>query len=246
MSLRPSLSGMNALVFGASGGLGGALCQSLIARGDFNTVFAVSRQAVTASAAVPLVYPELGDRSLAEIAQRVADAGPLTLCLSALGRLSDADTELRPERTLKAQEQASFEAIFHVNTILPGLIAKHLIPIMPRGERAIFAALSARVGSITDNRLGGWHAYRASKAALNMLLKNYAIEQARTSPNFIVAGLHPGTVDTALSAPFQRGVPADKLFSPAQSAGYLLDVLDGLSPADTGKVFDWQGKEVPA
>ena len=133
---------MNALVFGASGGLGGALCQSLIARGDFNTVFAVSRQAMTASATVPLVYPELDDRSLAEIAQRVAEAGPLTLCLSALGRLSDADAELRPERTLKAQEQASFEAIFHVNTILPGLIAKHLIPIMPRGKRAILVCLA--------------------------------------------------------------------------------------------------------
>ena len=168
------------------------------------------------------------------------------MCICSIGLLSHSDANLQPERTLKAQQQSSFETIFHVNTIIPALIAKHLIPIMPRQGRAVFAALSARVGSIGDNRLGGWHAYRASKAALNMLLKNYAIEQALRSPDFIVAGLHPGTVDTALSTPFQRGVPAEKLFTPAQSADHLLNVINALSPADSGKVFDWQGKEIPA
>ena len=158
----------------------------------------------------------------------------------------DASQDLSPERTLRAQSAAAFEAVFHINTVLPALIAKHMIPLMPRKERAVFAALSARVGSISDNRLGGWHAYRASKAALNMLIKNYAIEQTRRAPDFIAVGLHPGTVDTALSSPFQKGVPEGKLFSPAQSAGYLLSVLGQLTPDDTGKVFDWQGTEVPA
>ncbi len=238
--------GMNAIIFGASGGIGGALCQAVIASGQYTTVFAVSRTPVTIPGAVPLVYPQFDDESLADIAQTAAAQGPLTLCLSALGTLSDASQDLSPERTLRAQSAAAFEAVFHINTVLPALIAKHMIPLMPRKERAVFAALSARVGSISDNRLGGWHAYRASKAALNMLIKNYAIEQSRRAPDFIAVGLHPGTVDTALSSPFQKGVPEGKLFSPAQSAGYLLSVLGQLTPDDTGKVFDWQGTEVPA
>ena len=237
---------MNAIIFGASGGIGGALCQAVIASGQYTTVFAVSRTPVTIPGAVPLVYPQFDDESLADIAQTAAAQGPLTLCLSALGTLSDASQHISPERTLRAQSAAAFEAVFHINTVLPALIAKHMIPLMPRKERAVFAALSARVGSISDNRLGGWHAYRASKAALNMLIKNYAIEQTRRAPDFIAVGLHPGTVDTALSSPFQKGVPEGKLFSPAQSAGYLLSVLGQLTPDDTGKVFDWQGTEVPA
>ena len=237
---------MNAIIFGASGGIGSALCQALISSNGFDTVFAVSRRGVDCRGAVSLVYDQIDDDSLSNIAVKVADAGPLTLCISAVGLLSSTATGLKPEKTLKAQQQTSFERIFHVNTITPGLIAKHMIPIMPRNERAVFTALSARVGSIADNRLGGWHAYRASKAALNMLLKNYAIEQKRLSPDFIVAGLHPGTVNTALSTPFQRGVEAEKLFSPAQSASYLLNVINHLTPAESGKVFDWQGKEIPA
>jgi NAD(P)-dependent dehydrogenase (short-subunit alcohol dehydrogenase family) len=117
---------------------------------------------------------------------------------------------------------------------------------MPRSGRAVFTALSARVGSIGDNRLGGWHAYRASKAALNMLLRNYAIEQARLNSDFIVAGLHPGTVDTRLSKPFQGNVPDGQLFTPQNAAAHLLRVIEGLTPADTGKCFDWAGKEIPA
>jgi NAD(P)-dependent dehydrogenase (short-subunit alcohol dehydrogenase family) len=101
------------------------------------------------------------------------------------------------------------------------------------------------VGSIGDNRLGGWHSYRASKAALNMLIRNLAIEFATRNPSGIVAGLHPGTVDTDLSRPFQRGVSADRLFSPEQSAARLLDVLDGLSPAQSGRLFAWDGTEIP-
>jgi NAD(P)-dependent dehydrogenase (short-subunit alcohol dehydrogenase family) len=102
------------------------------------------------------------------------------------------------------------------------------------------------VGSISDNRLGGWHAYRASKAALNMLIRNFAIEQARRAPGNICVGLHPGTVDTGLSKAFQGGVPGDKLFTPQQSAEYLLGVVDGLTAEATGKCFDWAGQEVPA
>jgi NAD(P)-dependent dehydrogenase (short-subunit alcohol dehydrogenase family) len=140
----------------------------------------------------------------------------------------------------------AYRRVFDINTFGPALIAKHFLPIMPTDRRAIFAALSARVGSISDNGLGGWHAYRASKAALNMLIRNFAIEWARRNDQAVCVGLHPGTVDTGLSKPFQSNVPEDRLFSAKQSASYLLDVIERLSPADTGKVFDWAGKEIPA
>ncbi|HCH93311.1 MAG TPA: C-factor, partial [Erythrobacter sp.] len=102
----------------------------------------------------------------------------------------------------------SMDEVFRLNTIGPALVAKHVLPLLPRDRRSVFAALSARVGSIGDNRIGGWHSYRASKAALNMLLKNFAIELGRTHKQAIVAGLHPGTVDSALSEPFQANLPA--------------------------------------
>jgi NAD(P)-dependent dehydrogenase (short-subunit alcohol dehydrogenase family) len=153
---------------------------------------------------------------------------------------------VQPEKTYRALSADAFARVFAANTVAPALIAKHMLALMPKAERSVFAALSARVGSISDNRLGGWHAYRASKAALNMLIRNFAIEQARRAPGSICVGLHPGTVDTGLSKAFQGAVPGEKLFTPEQSAGYLLDVIDRLSPEDSGKCFDWAGKEVPA
>ena len=187
----------------------------------------------------------LDDAALTNVAERLREAGPLGLCIVASGILSDGDS-LQPEKSFRQQSREAFEQVFAANTVAPALIAKHMLPLMPKAQRSVFAALSARVGSISDNRLGGWHAYRASKAALNMLVRNYAIEQKRRAPGGICVGLHPGTVDTGLSKPFQSAVPDEKLFSPEQSAGYLLDVIDGLGPDDSGKCFDWAGKEVPA
>ncbi|QYU67902.1 SDR family NAD(P)-dependent oxidoreductase [Leptolyngbya sp. 15MV] len=125
------------------------------------------------------------------------------------------------------------------------MIAKHVLPLLPRDRRAVFAVLSARVGSIGDNRLGGWHSYRASKAALNMLLRNFAIEMARTHPLAVIAGLHPGTVATGLSEPFQGNVPKGQMLTPDRSAAHLLEVIGGLTPADSGAVFDWRGERLP-
>jgi len=137
------------------------------------------------------------------------------------------------------------ERSYRINAIGPALVAKHFLPLLTRERKAMFAALSARVGSIEDNQLGGWHAYRASKAALNMLLKTLSIELARQNPTAICVGLHPGTVDTRLSGPFQRGVPEGKLFSPQKSARHLLNVLDTLSPEQSGQIFAWDGQRIP-
>ena len=134
--------------------------------------------------------------------------------------------------------------LFAVNTIGPALIAKHALPLLPKTGKSVFAALSARVGSISDNGLGGWHSYRASKAALNMLLKNFAIELKFKRKEAVCIGLHPGTVDTGLSQPFQKNVADGKLFTPAYSAARLLSVIDGAAPADSGKCFAWDGAEV--
>ena len=135
---------------------------------------------------------------------------------------------------------------FAVNAIGPALAAKHFLPLLAEDRKSVFAALSARVGSISDNSLGGWHAYRASKAALNMILRNLAIELARRHDKAICVGLHPGTVDTGLSSPFQGSVPPGRLFSPAEAAGHLLKVVDGLSPADSGGHFAWDGRRIPS
>ena len=128
---------------------------------------------------------------------------------------------------------------------LVSLGAALMLPRLPRDRRAVFAVLSARVGSIGDNRLGGWHGYRASKAALNMLVKTLSVELARTHPLAAIVALHPGTVDSSLSAPFQRGVALGRLFSPDQAAGQLLDVVDGLSAADSGSFIAWDGERLP-
>jgi NAD(P)-dependent dehydrogenase (short-subunit alcohol dehydrogenase family) len=151
-----------------------------------------------------------------------------------------------PERSYKRLEPATMAEVFAMNTIGPAIIAKHCLALMPRGRAFTFAALSARVGSISDNRLGGWHSYRASKAALNMLLRNFALEMARTHPGSVIVGLHPGTVNSALSAPFQSGLAEGQLNTPGTAAANLIGVLAQLTPEQSGRVFDFRGAEVPA
>jgi NAD(P)-dependent dehydrogenase (short-subunit alcohol dehydrogenase family) len=152
---------------------------------------------------------------------------------------------LQPEKTYRALDAAALMEGYRVNTVGPALVAKHMLPRLAPAGRCVFAALSARVGSIGDNRAGGWHSYRASKAGLNMILRNLAIEVVRRTPDTLCVGLHPGTVDTGLSQPFQRNVGPGKLFSPAHSAARLLQVLDGLVPGDNGNVLAWDGATIP-
>lgn len=223
-----------AVVIGASGGIGAAMVHRLEASGRYAVVHALSRS-VTG-------FDLEDEASIAAAAAKVATGPAPALVFLATGVLHHG---FEPERSWRALDAGHMLRDYRINAVGPALVARHFLPLLPRDRRAIFSALSARVGSIGDNRLGGWHSYRASKAALNMLLRNLAVELGRTHPQAVVAGLHPGTVDTGLSAPFQKGVKPGKLFTAAYSAERLLAVIDGLTPADSGGVFAWDGARIP-
>lgn len=234
-----------ACVFGARGGIGRALCEALAARGA-EVVHAGSRRGdePRAERIRPFAF-DLTDEDSIRAAVESFAADPPEWIILATGVLT-LPGGTGPERSYKRLDAQAMAEVFALNTIGPALIAKHLLPLMPRGRRFVFAALSARVGSITDNRLGGWHSYRASKAALNMLIRNFALEMARTHPEGVVVGLHPGTVATALSQPFQSNLPDGQLTTPAAAADNLLGVLARLGPEHSGRVFDFRGEEIPA
>lgn len=233
----------SAAVFGASGGIGGALVKELARRGVIVRAGSRSGNAPDLPGVTGFSFDLDDEAGIAAAAEAMRDT-PLDLVLVTTGILTLPDGT-GPEKSLRMIDPAAMDRVFRLNTIGPATIAKHILPLLPRDRRSVFAALSARVGSIGDNRLGGWHSYRASKAALNMLLKNFAIELARTHDRAIVAGLHPGTVDTALSGPFQPNLPEGQLTAPHDAARNLLSVIDGLTPADSGHVFDWKGKRIP-
>jgi NAD(P)-dependent dehydrogenase (short-subunit alcohol dehydrogenase family) len=234
-----------AVIFGASGGIGAALTAALAADPRWAEIHAGARRPAPARGPVrPFTFDLDDDYSIATA--MAAIGGPLDLVIIATGVLHDEAAGIRPERSLRAIDPAAMARVLAINTIGPALIARHALPLLVRDRRAVFAALSARVGSISDNRLGGWHSYRASKAALNMLIASFAVELARTHPLAVVAGLHPGTVDTALSAPFQRGLASGQLTEPDNAAGRLLEVIAGLTPADSGGCFAADGTRIPA
>ena len=180
--------------------------------------------------------------SIREAAIATSIVAPLDAVFITTGVLHDST--IQPEKSIADICPETMLDVLGVNTVGPALLAKHFLPLMRRDAKTIFAALSARVGSISDNRLGGWVSYRVSKAALNMLIKTVSIEQARRCPQSVVVGLHPGTVDTNLSRPFQRRVPRGQLFAPTYSVSQLLQVVDRLTPADTGRCFAWDGQVV--
>ncbi len=242
MTARP----MNIVVIGASGAIAGAFIKRLAAENPEASIHAFSRhqdQSKASYANVLYLTMHYEDESSIERCALLASVhSPIDLLLVNNGILH-AD-QLDPEKSLKDLSAENFQRVFAINTILPALIAKHFLPKLNKQSPSIFAALSARVGSISDNRLGGWYAYRASKAALNMIIKNAAIETKRTNKLAIIVGLHPGTVDSELSKPFQGNVPEGKLFSADYCAGQLLGVLATLTSADSGKCFAWDGQEI--
>lgn len=229
-------------VFGSGGGIGSAFVNDLASRAGVESILAYSRtlELSTLGKVDARSVDVTSDEALGEAA--VAVDKPLDVVIVATGTLHS--DRYGPERRISEVTAESMLEVYRINTVAPALIAKHFLPLLTRDRRSVFAALSARVGSITDNRLGGWTSYRASKAALNMLLKTFAIEHGRRRKNSVIVGLHPGTVDTGLSKPFSGNVPEGKLFSPSQSVGYLLDVIDRLEPDDSGGVFAWDGQRI--
>lgn len=241
VSLPPAY---RALVFGGSGGIGAALVAALAGDPRCSAVYSATRRAIGRRPNVERLAFSLEDEaSIATCMTRATAAGPLNLIIVATGLLQD--DKMTPEKSWRAIDATALERAFRTNTIGPALIAKHALDRLCSKNKAVFAALSARVGSIEDNRLGGWHAYRSSKAALNMVMKTCAIELNRRNPTAVCVSMHPGTVDTALSEPFQSGAGARKLFTPDFSAASLLSVIDGLTPEDSGKLIAWDGSQIP-
>lgn len=244
--LRQLPDGFHALVTGASGGIGTALVDALLASPRPGRVHAVSRHPVQRDD--PRLTTLSLDLTTAQGRERLCDAlgdAPLHLLINTLGMLHDAEAGITPEKRLGDLDAAAMSRLFHVNAVTPALLLQALEGSLKGRHPALVASLSARVGSIADNRLGGWYAYRASKAAHNMLMKTAAVELRRLNPNAALICLHPGTTDTALSAPFQARVPEDRLFSPAFVAERLLDVLSRRTPDDTGDFRDWNDERIP-
>ncbi len=232
-------------VIGASGGIGAALLAALLDEPQVAAVHALCRRPPgTVDPRLHWATLDLADEpGIAAAAAGIGAGGPLDLVIVATGVLHDGLA--RPEKRWEQLSAAALAHLFAVNAIGPALCARHFLPLLRTDGKAVFAALSARVGSIADNRAGGWYGYRASKAALNQLLKTFALELARRRPRAVCVGLHPGTVDTPLSQPFQQRVPDGRLFTPERSAACLLDVIERLGPADSGQVFAWDGTPVP-
>jgi len=238
-------SNKTAIVIGASGGIGRELVLRLLQNPEFGKVFALSRTPFSSPVDDPRLVTApidlLSDQSISDIKEVVGDER-LDLVIVATGLLHGED--LAPEKSLKQLRSDASHQLFQVNAVAPMLVAQQVIGNMPNSSRSVFAVLSARVSSISDNRLGGWYSYRASKAALNMFLKTLAVETQRRQPGLIVAGLHPGTVSTALSKPFLSRVPDKGVFSPALAAEQLLAVIEKLGPEQSGKLFAWDGQEI--
>ncbi|MGI9354042.1 MAG: SDR family NAD(P)-dependent oxidoreductase [Rhizobiaceae bacterium] len=235
------------VVVGATGGIGRAFVGHLAEREGIETIVCLSRsgEVPVQSSRVEAGQLDYTDTGTIETAvEQAKQNGPFDLVIVATGLLHSGD--FGPEKSLRDLDADRLMRVLHVNTIGPALVAKHFLPPMRKNGKSVFAALSARVGSISDNHIGGWYGYRSAKAALNQMLRTAAVEHARRWKEGVVIGLHPGTVDTELSAPFQGNVAEDKLFSSEYATGEMLKVIDNVAAADTGRVFAYDGSEVPA
>lgn len=246
---------LNALVIGASRGIGLGFVQALLRLPQSNLIYAACRRPEQATALHPLVraHPQKlrllaldvsREPDFAIAADTVQRETPqLHLLLNAAGVLHDG-AGLKPERRIEELDPQGFLTNLAINALGPALAAKHFLPLLRHDQRAVFASLSARVGSIADNRLGGWYSYRAAKAAQNQFTRCFAIETSRRAPNLIVCALHPGTVNTDLSQPFSSDISADKLFTVERAVAQLMAVIDGLDRSRHGGFYAWDGSTI--
>jgi NAD(P)-dependent dehydrogenase (short-subunit alcohol dehydrogenase family) len=234
---------MNVLIIGGSGGIGLELANALSARSEVDTVVATYRRKPPEAAAAGIDWQQLDVTRHDQLANCWPADTPLDCLIYAVGLLHEGDTG--PEKTVRRIDPELFSKSMQVNALPVLLLAQSLHKAFKLSDSPRLAAVSARVGSIEENRSGGWYSYRCSKAALNMALKTLALEWRMAMPKGAVAALHPGTTDTALSRPFQANVPAQKLFTAAQSAAYMLNVIDKLTPDTSGRFWSWDGTELP-
>ena len=231
------MTNLNVAIFGCSGAIGKALCIEYTKKQNIDNIIAYSRSGENFEndliKSIKVDY--CNEESLSNAASSLQFK--LDIIIVAIGALEN------PEKSIKDLSAQKFLDMFNANTIPTALIAKYFLPYLHRDKTTKFASISARVGSIEDNELGGWYSYRASKSALNMILKGLSIEQKRSNKNSIIFGLHPGTVNSKLSRPFQK---KDKeYFSPEFSANKLIDVIDTKTTDDNGKIFAWDNKSIP-
>jgi NAD(P)-dependent dehydrogenase (short-subunit alcohol dehydrogenase family) len=241
-----------ALVVGGGQGIGLGFVRKLLAHEDIERVYATYRRLESATELLAIADPRLcclqmditDESQIAAVINQIQAQTPaLDYAINSVGVLHEG--ELQPEKSLRHINSDRLLHYFQVNCIGALLLFKHIQPLLKHPRRSILATISAKVGSIGDNQIGGWYGYRASKAALNMSIRNTAIEYKRTCPQTILVALHPGTTDTRLSLPFQRNVPPEKLFSVDRTVSQLLTVMDGLEPQDSGEFFGWDGNRLP-
>jgi NAD(P)-dependent dehydrogenase (short-subunit alcohol dehydrogenase family) len=223
-----------ALVFGASGGIGCALVSQLATAGCFVDVIGLSR---SSSPRLDLTIPASIEEAAAQVVSRGVE---LRLVIDATGVLEGEGCVA--EKTYRQLDALEMARAFAINAIGPALLMKHFLPLLPRAGKSVFASLSARVGSIGDNRLGGWYSYRASKAALNQIVHTAAIELGRTRPGAICVAMHPGTVATRLSQRFAKS--GLEIQPPELAATRILTVIDALTPASSGGFLDQKGQGI--
>ena len=255
MSFLDEINHNNVLIVGASQGIGLGFVQLLLQDDRIAKIYATYRQLESASELIALKdkYPErliclsmdiTDELQIVECLQQIrTEVNKLHLVVNCVGLLHD--DSVQPEKSLRQIDPERLLRYFQVNSIGSVLLAKHLLSLFKHSDRSVFASISAKVGSIGDNQLGGWYGYRASKAALNMFMRNVAIEYGRTCPKTLVVMLHPGTTDTRLSRPYQGNVPAEKLFSVERTVTQLLAVIEQLQDGDSGQFFSWDGSRLP-
>ena len=255
MSVLTNLANANALVVGASQGIGLGFVKQILANQAIAKIFATYRHPEFATELLTLAQKHSDrlqcfavditkEEDIAESVKQIStEVKQLHWAINCVGILHE--DKLQPEKSLRQIDPDHLMRYFQVNSIGGVLLAKHLMPLFRHQENSIFASISAKIGSIGDNRLGGWYGYRASKAALNMFMRTTAIEYSRRCPKTIVVTLHPGTTDTNLSLPFQKNVPPEKLFSVERTVNQLLAVIDSLDIKDSGNFFSWDGSPLP-
>ncbi len=241
----------NALIVGGGQGIGLGFVRQLLAQTDTGQVYATYRRLESATELLAIDDPRLhclqmditDESQIAAVIQAIqAQTKTLDYAINSAGVLHEG--EMQPEKSLRHINSEQLLRYFQVNSIGAMLLFKQVQPLLKHDARSILATISAKVGSIGDNQIGGWYGYRASKTALNMFIRTTAIEYKRTCPNTILVALHPGTTATRLSQPFQRNVPPEKLFSVDRTVSQLFTVMDGLAPTDSGEFFSWDGSKI--